>query len=126
MTRRNFLIQSGRLAAVAFASTWLSRRTFANPLGKAVGIQLYTIREAMDADAPGTLKKLREIGYGAVETAGFGRRTAKEFRRLLDDNGLDCPSAHLGFDPDKLGTALDDANALGAKYAASGSLDAPA
>lgn len=124
MTRRKFLMQSGRLAAVAFASTWLPRRAFSNPLGKAVGIQLYTIREAMDADAPGTLKKLREIGYGAVETAGFGKRTAKEFRKLLDDNGLVCPSAHLGFGPDKIGASLDDANALGAKYATSGSLDA--
>jgi sugar phosphate isomerase/epimerase len=123
MTRRKFLMQSGQLAAVAFASTWLPRRAFANPLGKPVGIQLYTIREAMDADAPGTLKKLRAIGYGAVETAGFGKRTAKEFRQLLEDNGLVCPSAHLGFDPNNLNAALDDSNALGAKYAASGSLD---
>lgn len=123
MSRRKFLMQTGHLAAAALASTLLSRAARANPLGKPVGIQLYTIKDAMEADAPGTLKKLREIGYGEVETAGFGKRTAKEFRALLDDNGLACPSAHLSFDLDNLGPAFDDANALGAKYATSGSLD---
>jgi sugar phosphate isomerase/epimerase len=93
-------------------------------MGKPAGIQLYTVKDAMAADAAGTLKKLREIGYGEVETAGFGTLSAKQFRGLLDDNGLACPSAHLGFDPDKLDAAFEDAHALGAKYAASGSLDA--
>lgn len=117
-------MQSGRLAAAVLASSRLARRVEANPLGKPVGIQLYTIREAIAADAAATLKKLRAIGYGEVETAGFGKLTAKQFRVLLDDAGLACPSAHLGFDPANLDAAFDDAHALGAKYAASGSLDA--
>ena len=124
MSRRKFLMQSGRLAAAAFASTWLARRAPANPLGRPVGIQLYTVKDAVEADAAGTLKTLRAIGFGEVETAGFGKLSAKQFRGLLDDNGLACPSAHLDFDPDNLGAAFDDAHALGAKYAASGSLDA--
>jgi sugar phosphate isomerase/epimerase len=124
MTRRRFLVQSGRLAAAALASAWLARRASANPLGKPVGIQLYTVNEAMAADAAGTLKKLRAIGFGEVETAGFGKLSAKQFRRLLDDAGLACPSAHLSFDPANLDAAFDDAHALGARYAASGSLDA--
>jgi sugar phosphate isomerase/epimerase len=117
-------MQSSQLAAAALATPWLSRRPSANPLGKAVGIQLYTVNGPMQADAAGTLKKLRKIGFGVVESAGFGKLSAKQFRQLLDDAGLLCPSAHLTFDPNDLGAAFDDANALGATYATSGSLDA--
>jgi len=123
-SRRRFLVQSSQLAASALASTWVSRRASANPLGRPIGIQLYTVNAPMQADAAGTLKKLRDIGFGEVESAGFGTLSAKQFRQLLDDAGVACPSAHLSFDLDKLGAAFDDAHALGATYAASGSLDA--
>jgi sugar phosphate isomerase/epimerase len=122
MTRRRFLMQTASIAAAAVASAWLPRPGRANPLGKPIGIQLWTVKDAIEKDAPGTLKKLHEIGYGVVETAGFGQRTAKQFRQLLDDAGLGCPSAHLSWDLDKLDATFDDAHALGAKYAASGSL----
>jgi sugar phosphate isomerase/epimerase len=125
-SRRRFLIQSSRLGAAALAPTWLSRRAFANPLGRPVGIQLYTVNIPMREDPAGTLKKLREIGFGEVESAGFGKLSAKQFRRLLDDAGLACPSAHLQFDINNLGATFEDAHALGAAYAASGSLPAPA
>src|SRR3984893_18043901 len=121
-SRRRFLIQSSRLGAAALAPTWLSRRAFANPLGRTVGIQLYTVNIPMREDPAGTLKKLREIGFGGVESAGFGKLSAGQFRGLLDDAGLACPSAHLQFDINNLGATLEDAHALGAKYAASGSL----
>ena len=117
-------MQSGQFAAAALASTWIPRRAPANPLGRPVGIQLYTVNGPMETDAAGTLKKLRKIGYGVVESAGFGKLSAKQFRQLLDDAGLICPSAHLSFDPANLGAAFDDAHAVGATYAASGSLDA--
>jgi sugar phosphate isomerase/epimerase len=122
-SRRRFLIQSGRLGAAALAAPWLSSRALANPLGRPIGVQLYTIKEAMEADAAGTLAQLAKIGFREVETAGFGTLGAKQFRRLLDDAGLACPSAHLSFDLANLDAAFDDAHALGAKYAASGSLD---
>jgi sugar phosphate isomerase/epimerase len=78
----------------------------------------------MQQDPAGTLRKLREIGYGEVESAGFGSLSAKQFRQLLDDAGLACPSAHLTFDIDNLSAAFENAHALGAQYAASGSLHA--
>lgn len=121
-SRRRFLAQSCRLGAAAFASAWLPRFASANPLGLPIGIQLYTVHEAMEEDPAGTLKKIREIGYGEVETAGFGKLSAKQFRQLLDAAGLACPSAHLQFDINNLGATFEDAHALGAKYAASGSL----
>jgi len=121
-SRRRFLIQSSQAGAAALSVAWLARRARANPLGRPVGIQLYTVKDSMLEDPVGTLKKLRHIGYGEVESAGFGKRSAKEFRSLLDDAGLACPSAHLSFDVNNLGAAFEDAHALGATYAASGSL----
>src|SRR3981189_3522275 len=97
-TRRRFLIQSSLLGAAALAPTWASRRAFANPLGRPIGIQLYTVNGPMQEDPVGTLKKIRDIGFGEVESAGFGKLTAKQFRQRLDDAGLVCPSAHLQFD----------------------------
>jgi sugar phosphate isomerase/epimerase len=121
-SRRRFLMQSGRLGAAALASTWFARRPLANPMSRPVGIQLYTVNTAMQEDPVGTLKQLRDIGFGEVESAGFGKRSAKQFRQLLDDAGLACPSAHLQFDVDNLGGTFEDAHVLGATYAASGSL----
>ncbi|MGC2031919.1 MAG: sugar phosphate isomerase/epimerase [Steroidobacteraceae bacterium] len=121
-SRRRFLIQSGRLGAAALAANWVSRDAFANPMGRPVGIQLYTVNTPMQEDAAGTLKQLRDIGFAEVESAGFGKRSAKQFRKLLDDAGLVCPSAHLPFDVDNLGASFEDAHALGATYATSGSL----
>jgi sugar phosphate isomerase/epimerase len=120
--RRRFLVQSSQLGAAALASLWILRRAFANPLGRPVGIQLYTVNAPMQEDPAGTLKKLREIGFGEVESAGFGNLSAKQFRQLLDDTGLACPSAHLQFDINNLDSTFADAHALGAKYATSSSL----
>jgi sugar phosphate isomerase/epimerase len=124
-SRRRFLIQSGQVAAAAaLVSPCISRRAFPTPLGRPVGIQLYTVKEAMLENPAGTLKKIREIGFGEVETAGFGKLSAKQFRGLIDDAGLTCPSAHLQFD--NLDSAFENAHALGAHYATTGSLHASA
>ena len=125
-SRRRFLTKSTQLSAAALASTWLPRRAFSNPLGRPVGIQLYTVNVAMREDPAGTLRKLRDIGFGEVEAAGFGKLSARQFRQLLDDAGLACPSAHLQFDINNLDRTFEDAHALGAAYATTGSLPPPA
>ncbi|MEK6399013.1 MAG: sugar phosphate isomerase/epimerase, partial [Terriglobus sp.] len=69
-------------------------------------------------DAEATIKQLAAIGYKEVESAGFGSaRTAAALRKILDDNGIKCPSAHLQFDVNNLNKAFDDAHALGCTYA---------
>jgi sugar phosphate isomerase/epimerase len=63
---------------------------------------------------------LHDIGYREVETAGTAKLKTAEFRKLLDDAGLKCPSTHLqigGESPEeKLGEQLDEAHVLGAHY----------
>jgi len=121
-TRRRFLSQTGRYAAAALIANGLPQAIRATLLGKPVGIQLYTVKEEIGRDPAGTLRQLRRIGFGEVETAGFGQLSAGQFRRLLDEAGLACPSAHLQLDMRNLDSAFADAHALGAQYAASGSL----
>lgn len=123
-TRRAFLRDTGRCGLAVLAAQAAPSVLRATPLGGPVGIQLYAVRDALQASPAATLKALRAIGYGEVETAGFVGLSARQFRALLDGAGLGCPSAHLAFDPDHLSAAFDDAHALGARYAASGSLRA--
>ncbi len=64
-----------------------------------VGIQLYSIRDAMTADVKGTLKKVSDIGYKNLELAGykdgkFYGYTASEFKKIVGDLGLVPLSSH--------------------------------
>ena len=60
-----------------------------------VGLQLYSVRQALSEDMDGALARVKEIGYDYVEFSG-GRygRTAAETRSLLDKHGLTCISVH--------------------------------
>ena len=124
LSRREFLIRSGGVGAAALAPSWLSHRAYANPMGQPIGIQLYAVNAAIQEDPAATLKAVKKIGFGEVETAGFGKLSAREFRKLLDDNGLACPSAHLAFDLANLGPTFENAHALGVHYVTSGGLRA--
>ncbi len=129
-TRRSFLKTTSLLSAGAYLapSGFIMKPTL-------IGLQLYTVRDAMGKDPAGTLSKVAGIGYTSVEGATytgsekFYGMTPKEFKKVLKDNGLVMPSAHyrLGQDKEKdeavKGTmlhdwdrAVDDAAELGLKY----------
>lgn len=63
-----------------------------------IGIQMYTLRDQTERDFLGTLGKVAEMGYQAVEFAGYFGVSAGELRRKLDELGLVAPSAHVGLD----------------------------
>jgi len=119
VSRRKFLATTGAIGAGAFATSLLPRMAWANPMGLPIGIQLYTVSKPMSEDTPGTLKKLYELGYREVESAGIGKHTAKELRGYLDDAGLKCPSAHLQLMGENLDEQFEQAHTLGAQYAVS-------
>lgn len=61
-----------------------------------IGVQLYTIREALAEDFIGVIEKIAEIGYAGVETAGFPPdMTPKAAKDLFDILGLSVTSAHV-------------------------------
>lgn len=124
-TRRRFVARTLRVSLGALLASEAAELLHASPLA-AVGIQLYAVKEPLQADPARTLQTIRHIGFTEVETAGFAGLSAPQFHELLEDAGLKCPSAHLQFDAGNPGPAFEQAHALGAHYAASGSLRAAA
>lgn len=61
-----------------------------------IGLQLYSIRENTASDPAGSLVNVAEMGYAAVEFAGFFDWSAPDVRRALDDLRLKCCGAHIG------------------------------
>jgi len=121
-SRREFLAGTSTLGLAAAATAILPRMAWSEAMGLPPGIQLYTVRDQLPKDTPGTLKLLYQIGFREVETAGVGKYSVKEFRGLVDDAGLKVPSAHVDLAKEDLGPVFDDVHALGAKYATSSSL----
>ncbi len=63
-----------------------------------ISLQLYTVREHTARDMPATLRRLAEIGYTAVELAGYGGLSPRDLRAILDDLGLRVSGAHVPLD----------------------------
>ena len=129
-TRRSFLK----------STTLLSAGLYFSPPGfkskpPVIGLQLYTVRDAMDKDAEGTLAKVAQIGYTSVEAATytgsekFYGMSPSAFKKVLQQNGLIIPSSHYRLGEEKTkgeitnGTmlhdwnkAVDDAAEAGIKY----------
>ncbi|MFD1957034.1 sugar phosphate isomerase/epimerase family protein [Paenibacillus thailandensis] len=59
-----------------------------------IGIQMSMLRNEAEIDFLGTLKKIKDIGYEAVEFDGFYRLKAKKVKAALEDYGLIGISAH--------------------------------
>jgi sugar phosphate isomerase/epimerase len=87
-----------------------------------VAAQLYTLRDHLKTPDQiiSTLKKVRKIGYRAVQVSGMGPIDTGELARILDGEGLICCSTH-----ENSATMLDNPeavceklNALGCTYTA--------
>src|ERR1700743_1410577 len=127
-TRRSFL----KTTAMVSTGLLLAPQLFASAKKRQIGTQLYTVRDAMAKDPLGTLAQVAKIGFNTVEGATytgtelFYGMPAAQFKSVLNDNGLEMPSAHyvLGESmPNAKGTitndwkrAVDDAAAVGLKY----------
>jgi len=60
-----------------------------------ISLQLYTVREETARDMPGTLRRISEIGYPAVELAGYGGLSATDLSNVIHDLGLRVSGAHV-------------------------------
>ena len=105
LTRRDMLtLGAGAVALSATGINPLAARAKTAAKRIPIGLQLYSVRHACAKDLPGVLKAVAEMGYEGVEYAGYYGRTAKELRKMQDDNGLKCCGTHTG-----LNTLSDDA-----------------
>ena len=124
--RRNFLKISAAgsigmmLLGTAGCKTVADRKSFG------VGLQLYSIRDAMTADALGSLKKLSDMGFKNLELAGYAdgkfyNYAPAEFKKIVTDLGMDIISSHAAVEAQGITTEtakiMADAHAeLGVKY----------
>ncbi|MDR1559003.1 MAG: sugar phosphate isomerase/epimerase [Clostridiales bacterium] len=81
-------------------------------------IQLYSVREELRRDFPGTLRKLGKIGYTGVEFAGYGGYSAKDLKKLLDDNNLRPMGTHSSVEAllERLDEEIEYNQILGTEY----------
>lgn len=84
-----------------------------------IGLQLYSVRDEMEKDFEGTLKKVAEMGYEYVEFAGYFGKSAQEIKELLDKYGLKCVSVHQGVEwiVEEGQKAIDFLKTFGVQYA---------
>lgn len=99
ITRRNFLKASAALAALSvvpngFASSLAGKE-------KAIGLQLYSVRDDLTKDFDGTMKAVVDMGYKRLEAAGyrdgkFYGQTPAEMKKYVADLGAKMVSSHTG------------------------------
>jgi sugar phosphate isomerase/epimerase len=79
-----------------------------------IGVQLYSLREELKQDHDGTLRRIAEIGYNGVETAGEFGGSVRQAATLYQSLGLKVVGAHIRL-PDAEGKSalLDTLGALG-------------
>jgi len=84
-----------------------------------VGLQLYSLREQLAKDVPGSLGRVHEFGIRYVELAGTYGMSPDRFRRELDSAGLTAVSGHFSYElfRDHLGDVVREAKTFGLRYA---------
>jgi sugar phosphate isomerase/epimerase len=114
MNRRTFLQGSLVLAASSLPVGALAQQRKIDR----IGLQLYSVRDLMKADVPGTLAKVAAIGFKEVEFAGLFGQSPKDVRAALDKNGLTAPAAHVDWltMDTKLTETVETAKVLGHRF----------
>ena len=113
MNRRTF-IGTSVAATVATKTSWAA--AFPKSLSP-IGVQLYTVRDAMKSDFEGTIAKVAAVGYKEVEFAGYFDHPPKDIRAILEKNGLTSPSCHVPYSTVEMmwPQALEAAHTIGHK-----------
>ena len=123
--RREFLINTSlALGALAIAPSFAY-----NTKKKAIGLQLYSLRDSLPKDVKGILTQVGQAGFSEVETYGFSVKNGffgtgvKDFKAMLDDNGLKATSNHFDFNnyietdsTENIKAYIDTANYLDSSY----------
>jgi sugar phosphate isomerase/epimerase len=123
-SRRDFMRISaaGTFGALAFSQYGCKT----DPRSSGIGLQLYTIRDAMKTDVPGSLKRVSDMGYEYLELASYadgkfyGTEPA-EFKKMVSDLGMEVISSHTevearGITLENAKKMAEDHVKLGVKY----------
>jgi len=122
-SRREFIKVSfaGTLGAIAISQYGCGKTSLPG-----IGLQLYTIRDAMGTDVLGSLKKVADIGYKYLELAGYSDGKfygyePGEFKKIVNDMGMEILSSHTqveaaGITPDNAKKMAEDHAKLAVRY----------
>jgi sugar phosphate isomerase/epimerase len=121
-SRRSFL-------AMSAAAPWaFSAARAANSIP--VGLELYSVREALKKDLEGTVRAVAQMGYQCVEFYSpyfeWSEPQTKQMRKLLDDLGVRCYSTHNNssyLTAENINRARDLNLVLGSRYVVMSSAD---
>lgn len=85
-----------------------------------VAVQLYSVRDEMQSDFYGTIKKMKELGYDGIEFAGLFGEDPEKIKAFCAEIGINPISAHVPYydmlaDPEKV---LADYAAIGCRFVA--------
>ena len=112
MTRRKF--------AASAAAAPLALRAAGKKIP--VGLELFSVRKALEKDLMGTVRAVAKMGYDDVEffSPYYNWTTdyAKEVRKMMDDSGIRCMSTHNGanaLSADGIGKAMELNQIIGSK-----------
>jgi sugar phosphate isomerase/epimerase len=116
LSRRDFLQAGGMglLGATLVLPAWTAIEPTKWRAAK-LSVQLYTVRNQMNTDIPGTLKRVADIGFKSVETAFWPEGiTVQKAGQYIREAGLSVSSAHIEIPiGDKKQAMLDTAAAYG-------------
>lgn len=110
VNRRTFL---GSMGAAVMSARYAAAESI-----RAIGVQLYTVRDDLAKDFEGTIAKVAAIGFKEVEFAGYFNRTPEQVSGVLKKNGLTSPAAHVDYASlgDKWPGVLDAARTIGHQF----------
>lgn len=85
-----------------------------------IAVQLYSVRDEMEKDFCGTVKKIKDMGYEGVEFAGLFGKSGTEVKAICDEIGITPVSAHVPYYDmlDNPEAVLKDYKDMGCKYVA--------
>lgn len=118
--RRQFLKTLTVAAAGAAAMKSFAGNSFGNLPKAPVGLQLWTLRDTIQNDTLNTLKQVSKAGYTLIEPYGYDGSfygfSAKEFRKMANDLGLQITATHTGINAVNADSFIEKANDAGLKY----------
>jgi len=87
-------------------------------MDKKFAAQLYTVRDELKKDFPGTLEKLREMGWSGVQIDGLHGNDPVVINNTLEKTGLKVAGMHVGLDrlTEDLDNVVKEADIFGTRY----------
>lgn len=91
-----------------------------------IAAQLYTVRDftKTPSDIAATLKKIKQLGYGAVQLSALGPIDPEELKKILDNEGFVVCATHTPYERirDDTENVIQEHHLWGCKYIAIGGM----